>query len=99
MATINVKLDFLYLVGVIQHTSSIEQTLKKCFKLSKPWWRIGSFILFVDTSNDNIRTYKTNYEKGTKEISLVFLILSSSHLYVKESWSRVRLYECCTYSL
>mgnify|MGYP001220396138 FL=1 len=28
MATVNVKVDFLYLVGVIQHTSSIEKTLK-----------------------------------------------------------------------
>ena len=28
MASINIKVDFLYLIGVIQHTSSIEATLK-----------------------------------------------------------------------
>jgi len=35
MASINIKVDFLYLIGVIQHTSSIEKTLKNALRCLK----------------------------------------------------------------
>ena len=48
MATINVKLDFLYLVGVIQHTSSIEKTLKNALNCLNPGGElVVSFYLWT----------------------------------------------------
>ena len=55
MATINVKVDFLYLIGVIQHTISIEETLKNALNCLNPGGGVSGFILFVDTSDNNIR--------------------------------------------
>ena len=48
MATVNVKADFIYLVGVIQHTASIEDTLKNALNCLKPCGEIViSFYLWT----------------------------------------------------
>ena len=48
MATVDVKVDFLYLVGVIQHTASIENTLKNALKCLNPYGEIViSFYLWT----------------------------------------------------
>jgi len=48
MATVNIKVDFLYLVGVIQHTASIENTLKNALNCLNPCGEIVvSFYLWT----------------------------------------------------
>ena len=48
MATVNIKVDFLYLVGVIQHTASIEDTLKNALNCLNPCGEIVvSFYLWT----------------------------------------------------
>ena len=51
MATVKVKVDFLYLIGVIQHTSSIEETLKNALNCLKPGGElVVSFYLWTPTT-------------------------------------------------
>ena len=51
MATVDVKVDFLYLVGVIQHTSSIEATLQNALKCLKSGGElVVSFYLWTPTT-------------------------------------------------
>ena len=48
MATVNIKVDFLYLVGVIQHTESIENTLQNALNCLNPYGEIVvSFYLWT----------------------------------------------------
>ena len=99
MATINVKLDFLYLVGVIQHTSSIEKTLKNALNCLNPGGElVVSFYLWTPATII-LEPIRQIMKRIPKKLAWFFSFFPSSHLYVKESWSRVRLYECSTYSL
>ena len=51
MASINIKVDFLYLIGVIQHTSSIEKTLKNALRCLKQGGEmVVSFYLWTPTT-------------------------------------------------
>ena len=51
MASVNIKVDFLYLIGVIQHTSSIEKTLKNALRCLKQGGEmVVSFYLWTPTT-------------------------------------------------